>query len=256
MSSRRPLPWPLQREWYRRDDELSALRIAVVGRGAPTARRMRHAPERPDPCRFGSRAALRDAGRAASGGVTTVNAERSATSNRWRWPWEEKRVNAKNVPKGKAEKDNAAKADVDKRGAAASAKELSNKDYEREMKTLHVELVKLQPMGPAERAQGLRPLRGPRRRRQGWHDQGPHRAGQPAGLSRHCASAADRAREVPHVRPALFPHLPAAGEVVIFDRSWYNRAGVERVMGFCSDHQAQRFPDNGAAVRESDDLRA
>jgi polyphosphate kinase 2 len=37
------------------------------------------------------------------------------------------------------------------------------------------------------------------------------------------------------------PHLPAAGEVVIFDRSWYNRAGVERVMGFCTDEQAQRF---------------
>jgi polyphosphate kinase 2 len=37
------------------------------------------------------------------------------------------------------------------------------------------------------------------------------------------------------------PHLPAAGEVVIFDRSWYNRAGVERVMGFCTDAQAQRF---------------
>jgi polyphosphate kinase 2 len=36
-------------------------------------------------------------------------------------------------------------------------------------------------------------------------------------------------------------HLPAAGEVVIFDRSWYNRAGVERVMGFCTDEQAQRF---------------
>jgi polyphosphate kinase 2 (PPK2 family) len=35
-------------------------------------------------------------------------------------------------------------------------------------------------------------------------------------------------------------HLPAAGEVVIFDRSWYNRAGVERVMGFCSDKQARR----------------
>jgi len=33
------------------------------------------------------------------------------------------------------------------------------------------------------------------------------------------------------------PHLPAAGEVVIFDRSWYNRAGVERVMGFCSDER-------------------
>jgi polyphosphate kinase 2 len=37
------------------------------------------------------------------------------------------------------------------------------------------------------------------------------------------------------------PHLPAAGEVVIFDRSWYNRAGVERVMGFCTEEQAQKF---------------
>jgi polyphosphate kinase len=37
------------------------------------------------------------------------------------------------------------------------------------------------------------------------------------------------------------PHLPAAGEVVIFDRSWYNRAGVERVMGFCPDEQVKRF---------------
>jgi polyphosphate kinase len=37
------------------------------------------------------------------------------------------------------------------------------------------------------------------------------------------------------------PHLPAAGEVVIFDRSWYNRAGVERVMGFCSEQQAREF---------------
>ena len=36
-------------------------------------------------------------------------------------------------------------------------------------------------------------------------------------------------------------HLPAAGEIVIFDRSWYNRAGVERVMGFCTEEQAQRF---------------
>src|SRR5262249_1637583 len=36
-------------------------------------------------------------------------------------------------------------------------------------------------------------------------------------------------------------HLPAAGEVMIFDRSWYNRAGVERVMGFCTEEQAQRF---------------
>jgi polyphosphate kinase 2 len=37
------------------------------------------------------------------------------------------------------------------------------------------------------------------------------------------------------------PHLPAAGEMVIFDRSWYNRAGVERVMGFCTEEEVQEF---------------
>ncbi len=37
------------------------------------------------------------------------------------------------------------------------------------------------------------------------------------------------------------PHLPAAGEIVLFDRSWYNRAGVERVMGFCTAEETQAF---------------
>jgi len=39
------------------------------------------------------------------------------------------------------------------------------------------------------------------------------------------------------------PHFPAAGEVVIFDRSWYNRAGVEHVMGFCTEEEYHRFLD-------------
>src|SRR5438046_3564596 len=39
-------------------------------------------------------------------------------------------------------------------------------------------------------------------------------------------------------------HLPAAGEVIIFDRSWYNRAGVEHVMGFCTDQQYEEFLKN------------
>ncbi|WP_429132402.1 polyphosphate kinase 2 [Ensifer sp. 4252] len=50
-------------------------------------------------------------------------------------------------------------------------------------------------------------------------------------------------------------HMPAAGEVVIFDRSWYNRPGVERVMGFCTEKQARRFlelaPRFEAAIVES-----
>jgi polyphosphate kinase 2 len=53
-------------------------------------------------------------------------------------------------------------------------------------------------------------------------------------------------------------HLPAAGEVVLFDRSWYNRAGVERVMGFCTEEQSRRFlqivPEFEHLVVESDTI--
>ena len=44
-------------------------------------------------------------------------------------------------------------------------------------------------------------------------------------------------------------HLPAAGEIVLFDRSWYNRAGVERVMGFCTKEEVRRVPAYRAGVR-------
>ena len=50
----------------------------------------------------------------------------------------------------------------------------------------------------------------------------------------------DREKSQMYVQRYL-PHFPAAGEVVIFDRSWYNRAGVERVMGFCSEEEVMRF---------------
>ena len=53
-------------------------------------------------------------------------------------------------------------------------------------------------------------------------------------------------------------HLPAAGEIVLFDRSWYNRAGVERVMGFCTEDQSRRFlqivPEFEHLVVESDTI--
>src|SRR5208283_152299 len=47
------------------------------------------------------------------------------------------------------------------------------------------------------------------------------------------------------------PHLPAGGEIVIFDRSWYNRAGVERVMGFCSEEQVKQFLEMAPAVEKA-----
>ena len=46
-------------------------------------------------------------------------------------------------------------------------------------------------------------------------------------------------------------HFPAAGEVVIFDRSWYNRAGVERVMGFCTEEETRRFLEQVPAVEKA-----
>jgi polyphosphate kinase len=53
-------------------------------------------------------------------------------------------------------------------------------------------------------------------------------------------SPTERERSQMHFQRYM-AHFPAAGEVVIFDRSWYNRAGVERVMGFCTDEEADRF---------------
>ena len=47
------------------------------------------------------------------------------------------------------------------------------------------------------------------------------------------------------------PHLPAAGEIVLFDRSWYNRAGVERVMGFATEEQVANFLKNTPFVERS-----
>ena len=50
----------------------------------------------------------------------------------------------------------------------------------------------------------------------------------------------DREKSQMYVQRYL-PHFPAAGEIVVFDRSWYNRAGVEHVMGFCTEEQYERF---------------
>ena len=57
---------------------------------------------------------------------------------------------------------------------------------------------------------------------------------------RRAAGASDREKTQMYMQRYI-SHLPAAGEVVIFDRSWYNRAGVERVMGFCTDEQSDAF---------------
>jgi polyphosphate kinase len=59
----------------------------------------------------------------------------------------------------------------------------------------------------------------------------------------------DREKSQMYVQRYL-AHFPAAGEIVIFDRSWYNRAGVEHVMGFCTDKQHRRFLENCPAFEK------
>ena len=79
-----------------------------------------------------------------------------------------------------------------------------------------------------------------------------HRARQPARLPHR-----SRRRRPPTARRSRCTcsgtslHFPAAGEVVIFDRSWYNRAGVERVMGFCTEAGLRAFPRSVPGVREA-----
>lgn len=118
---------------------------------------------------------------------------------------------------------------------------LKRKEYERQLKKLHVELVKLQEWVRHEGRKICVLFEG----RDG--------AGKGGAIKAITARVSPRAFRVvalpaPSEREKsqmyiqrYLPHLPAGGEIVIFDRSWYNRAGVERVMGFCTEEQVQRF---------------
>jgi polyphosphate kinase 2 len=123
----------------------------------------------------------------------------------------------------------------------AKDEKLSNKVYERELKTLHAELVTLQQWVVHKGLKVCIVFEG----RDGAGKGGTIKAiteRVSPRVFRVIALPAPTEREKSQMYAQRYlPHLPAAGEVVIFDRSWYNRAGVERVMGFCSDEQAQGF---------------
>lgn len=114
-------------------------------------------------------------------------------------------------------------------------------DYDRELRRLQIELVKLQEW---IRHKGLRVV---------VLFEGRDAAGKGGAIKRITESLNPRVcRVVALTTPTerektqwyfqrYVPHLPAAGEMVLFDRSWYNRAGVEHVMGFCTEQQYQEF---------------
>ncbi len=122
-----------------------------------------------------------------------------------------------------------------------SREKLSSKDYERELKKLHVELVKLQQWVVHKGLKVCILFEG----RDGAGKGGTIKAiteRVSPRVFRVVALPAPTEREKSQMYAQRYlPHLPAAGEVVIFDRSWYNRAGVERVMEFCTEQQATEF---------------
>src|SRR5690349_3978903 len=114
---------------------------------------------------------------------------------------------------------------------------LRGKEYQRALKKLHVELVKLQEWIKHKGLKVCIVFEG---------RDGAGKGGAIKALTERVSprvfrvlalpAPTDREKTQMYIQRYL-PHLPAAGEVVIFDRSWYNRAGVERVMGFCTEDQ-------------------
>ena len=122
-----------------------------------------------------------------------------------------------------------------------AGEKLTGKQYAKELAKLHVELVKLQEWVKYKGLKICIVFEG----RDGAGKGGTIKAiteRVSPRVFRVIALPAPTEREKSQMYgQRFFPHLPAAGELVIWDRSWYNRAGVERVMGLCSEEEAQRF---------------
>jgi Uncharacterized conserved protein len=96
-------------------------------------------------------------------------------------------------------------------------------------------------MGPGNRGPDRDRLRRSRRRGQGRDHQAHHRISEPSRRADSRAAApTERERGQWYYQRYIAP-LPARGEIVLFDRSWYNRAGVEKVMGFCTPQEHALF---------------
>jgi polyphosphate kinase len=124
---------------------------------------------------------------------------------------------------------------------AGSPPKMKRKEYEREMRLLHGELVAMQEWVKASGAKICIVFEGRDTAGKGGTIKRITERVSPR-VFRVIALPAPTEREKSQMYIQRYvPHLPAAGEVVIFDRSWYNRAGVERVMGFCTPEETERF---------------
>ena len=128
---------------------------------------------------------------------------------------------------------------------------MKRKPYEREMRVLHGELVAMQEWVKASGAKICIVFEGRDTAGKGGTIKRITERVSPR-VFRVVALPAPNEREKSQMYVQRYvPHFPAAGEVVIFDRSWYNRAGVERVMGFCKPEETERFLELAPAVEKA-----
>src|SRR5262249_49840519 len=127
------------------------------------------------------------------------------------------------------------------RSEGTTPRRMKRKEYERELRRLHGELVVLQEWVKRSGAKVCVVFEGRDTAGKGGTIKAITARVSPR-VFRVVALPAPNEREKSQMyMQRYFGHFPAAGEVVIFDRSWYNRAGVERVMGFCGEDDAARF---------------
>ena len=132
-------------------------------------------------------------------------------------------------------------AGVRQEAGAGPRPKMKRKKYEREMRVLHGELVAMQEWVKASGAKICTVFEGRDTAGKGGTIKRITERVSPR-VFRVIALPAPTEREKSQMYIQRYiPHLPAAGEVVIFDRSWYNRAGVEPVMGFCTPEETERF---------------
>jgi polyphosphate kinase 2 len=125
--------------------------------------------------------------------------------------------------------------------AEPAATTLKRKQFEEKLYELQVELTRLQAWVVAERARVIVVFEGRDTAGKGGVIKRITERCSPR-VFKHVALPAPSDREKSQLYIQRYmAHFPAAGEIILFDRSWYNRAGVERVMGFCTDDQYQRF---------------
>jgi len=135
--------------------------------------------------------------------------------------------------------------------APESPARMKTRDYEREMRRLHGELVALQEWVKATGARVCVVFEGRDTAGKGGTIKRITERVSPRVFKVVALSAPTEREKSQMYVQRYMAHFPAAGEVVIFDRSWYNRAGVERVMGFCTPEQAERFLDQAPAVEKA-----